>query len=123
MGAEDIFTPSFNNGFSIVLSVIVALSTLFSLLLLTLPKQYDPYADKPLNFVDEKGNEVKMQTKDGKPPLKWKQGKSVQIVVLGDIGRSPRMQYHAISFAKHGGRVSLIGYRGMLHPKMIEIKY
>ncbi|EFR00454.1 chitobiosyldiphosphodolichol beta-mannosyltransferase [Nannizzia gypsea CBS 118893] len=35
---------------------------------------------------------------------------SVQIVVLGDIGHSPRMQCHALSIARHGGRVSLIGY-------------
>lgn len=37
---------------------------------------------------------------------------SVQIVVLGDIGRSPRMQYHAASVAQHGGLVQLIGYSG-----------
>lgn len=37
---------------------------------------------------------------------------SVQVLVLGDIGRSPRMQYHAMSIAKHGGRVDLIGYQG-----------
>lgn len=36
----------------------------------------------------------------------------IQVVVLGDIGRSPRMQYHALSIAKHGGTVDLIGYRG-----------
>lgn len=36
----------------------------------------------------------------------------VQILVLGDIGRSPRMQYHALSIAKHGGFVDLIGYHG-----------
>ncbi|KAM5438499.1 mannosyltransferase [Microsporum ferrugineum] len=35
---------------------------------------------------------------------------SVQIVVLGDIGHSPRMQCHALSIARHGGRVFLIGY-------------
>ena len=35
---------------------------------------------------------------------------SVQILVLGDVGRSPRMQYHALSVAKHGGRVDLIGF-------------
>jgi beta-1,4-mannosyltransferase len=35
---------------------------------------------------------------------------SVQIIVLGDVGRSPRMQYHALSIAKHGGRVDLIGF-------------
>lgn len=38
--------------------------------------------------------------------------KSVQVVVLGDIGRSPRMQYHAISLAKSGARVDLIGFAG-----------
>ncbi|KAL9637706.1 MAG: hypothetical protein Q9164_002031 [Protoblastenia rupestris] len=41
----------------------------------------------------------------------------VQIVVLGDIGRSPRMQYHALSIAKHSGQVDLIGYQDSdLHP-------
>ncbi|KAI1410334.1 glycosyltransferase family 33 protein [Hypoxylon sp. FL1857] len=35
---------------------------------------------------------------------------SVQVLVLGDIGRSPRMQYHSLSVARHGGRVDLIGY-------------
>ncbi|KUI63748.1 Chitobiosyldiphosphodolichol beta-mannosyltransferase [Cytospora mali] len=35
---------------------------------------------------------------------------SAQVLVLGDIGRSPRMQYHALSIAKHGGIVELIGY-------------
>lgn len=38
---------------------------------------------------------------------------SAQILVLGDIGRSPRMQYHALSIAKHGGSVQIIGYNGM----------
>ncbi len=37
---------------------------------------------------------------------------SVQVIVLGDVGRSPRMQYHALSIAQHGGRVDLIGYQG-----------
>lgn len=37
---------------------------------------------------------------------------SVQIVVLGDIGRSPRMQYHALSIIQHGGRVDFVGYLG-----------
>ncbi|KAG9238992.1 chitobiosyldiphosphodolichol beta-mannosyltransferase [Amylocarpus encephaloides] len=36
---------------------------------------------------------------------------SVQVLVLGDIGRSPRMQYHAMSIAQNGGRVDLIGYQ------------
>eukprot|EP00435_Cladocopium_sp_Y103_P073236 s304_g42.t2 len=38
----------------------------------------------------------------------------VAVIVLGDIGRSPRMQYHATSLAKHGCEVSLIGYAGVL---------
>ncbi|OJD37148.1 beta-mannosyltransferase [Diplodia corticola] len=36
---------------------------------------------------------------------------TVQVVVLGDIGRSPRMQYHAISLAKLGYTVDIIGYK------------
>jgi beta-1,4-mannosyltransferase len=52
------------------------------------------------------------------PPKATKSGStiepkiSVQVLVLGDIGRSPRMQYHAMSIAKHGGRVDIIGYNG-----------
>jgi beta-1,4-mannosyltransferase len=33
-------------------------------------------------------------------------------VVLGDVGRSPRMQYHALSLARKGYDVALVGYRG-----------
>lgn len=52
------------------------------------------------------------------PPKATKSGSkiepkiSVQVLVLGDIGRSPRMQYHAMSIAKHGGRVDIVGYNG-----------
>ncbi|CAG8581132.1 19461_t:CDS:2, partial [Cetraspora pellucida] len=38
--------------------------------------------------------------------------KNVTIIVLGDIGRSPRMQYHALSFAQNGWTVDLVGYDG-----------
>ncbi|ESO87135.1 hypothetical protein LOTGIDRAFT_210506 [Lottia gigantea] len=38
--------------------------------------------------------------------------KSVCIVVLGDIGRSPRMQYHAVSFAEEDFNVDLVGFGG-----------
>jgi len=34
------------------------------------------------------------------------------VVVLGDVGRSPRMQYHANSLLKEGHTVSLVGYNG-----------
>ncbi|KAJ8319455.1 hypothetical protein KUTeg_004546 [Tegillarca granosa] len=38
--------------------------------------------------------------------------KYVCVVVLGDIGRSPRMQYHSLSLAKEQYNVDLIGYGG-----------
>ena len=37
----------------------------------------------------------------------------VVVLVLGDIGRSPRMQYHALSIARKGGVVDLVGYNGV----------
>lgn len=42
-----------------------------------------------------------------------RQGHAV-VLVLGDVGRSPRMQYHALSLAKENPtiQVSLVGYRG-----------
>ncbi|KAM3508080.1 hypothetical protein MY11210_006863 [Beauveria gryllotalpidicola] len=44
----------------------------------------------------------------------------VQILVLGDIGRSPRMQYHAISIAKHGKKVDIIALKETArHPDLI----
>lgn len=36
--------------------------------------------------------------------------KNVCVVVLGDIGRSPRMQYHSLSLAEHGHKVDIVGY-------------
>lgn len=36
--------------------------------------------------------------------------KNVKVVVLGDIGRSPRMQYHALSLANNGLNVNIIAY-------------
>lgn len=38
--------------------------------------------------------------------------RNVCVLVLGDIGRSPRMQYHAISLGKHGFSVSFVGFFG-----------
>ena len=36
----------------------------------------------------------------------------VAIVVLGDLGRSPRMQFHALALADDGVEVDLVGYAG-----------
>ena len=38
----------------------------------------------------------------------------VCVVVLGDVGRSPRMQYHALSFARVGYNVDLVGFGNSL---------
>ncbi|KAJ1896108.1 mannosyltransferase [Kickxella alabastrina] len=38
--------------------------------------------------------------------------KRVTILVLGDIGRSPRMQYHALSLARAGHLIDFVGYDG-----------
>ncbi|XP_061413838.1 chitobiosyldiphosphodolichol beta-mannosyltransferase [Lethenteron reissneri] len=58
----------------------------------------------------------------GSPPL-------VCVLVLGDVGRSPRMTYHALSLAEHGFQVRLLGYRGakpaqhLLENERISIVY
>ena len=75
------------------LVIILAIS---SLVLLNLPTQYGGLIGK-----DRSANRV-------------------QVLVLGDIGRSPRMQYHALSIAKHGAHVDLIGYRESdIHPDIL----
>lgn len=38
--------------------------------------------------------------------------RSVVVFVLGDVGRSPRMMYHAESFANNGFETYIVGYRG-----------
>ncbi|KAL3793552.1 hypothetical protein HJC23_007292 [Cyclotella cryptica] len=38
--------------------------------------------------------------------------KHAVVMVLGDLGRSPRMQYHALSLLEQGHYVSLVGYAG-----------
>ncbi|BGP42115.1 mannosyltransferase [Rhodotorula kratochvilovae] len=43
--------------------------------------------------------------------------KSVALVVLGDIGRSPRMLYHAQSFARNGFTTYIVAHRGSKPPK------
>jgi beta-1,4-mannosyltransferase len=110
MGVGAVFT---NNGFSVILTGFLVVSTLFTVLLFTLPTQYNAFEDdededRSSGIIDE----TDVTTHDGKSPVQRKHGRTVQIVVLGDIGRSPRMQYHALSIAKHGGRVFLIGYQG-----------
>ena len=47
---------------------------------------------------------------------------NVLVAVLGDVGRSPRMQYHAYSFAQCDfiGNVTLLGYTGEKCMPLVE---
>ena len=38
----------------------------------------------------------------------------VCILVLGDVGHSPRMQYHALSLAANNFNVDIVGYKGKM---------
>lgn len=79
-----------------IISIAFCLSTAITVLILLLPSQYEPKQANPA-----------AGSQDDKTPKT-----SVQILVLGDIGRSPRMQYHALSIARQGGDVVIIGYKG-----------
>jgi beta-1,4-mannosyltransferase len=41
------------------------------------------------------------------------------VVVVGDLGRSPRMQYHAHALATSGADVDVIGYEGVALPQFL----
>ena len=59
--------------------------------------------------------QLTMTTENRKRPL------HVAVIVMGDVGRSPRMQYHAQSLLEEGYTVSLIGYDGeQLIPSLQE---
>jgi beta-1,4-mannosyltransferase len=104
-----------NSLLDISLAIAVVCSTIFTLFLITLPSRFHLRDGK-----HEKESEGS-STDLGKPSLTKAYKTSVQILVLGDIGRSPRMQYHAISIAKLGGSVQLIGYtESKVHPDLIS---
>ena len=84
-----------------LVSVAFYLSTALTVLILLLPSQYSS------NAVEKQHDEGASSSPPPQDPKK-----TTQILVLGDIGRSPRMQYHALSIAKHSGWVDVIGYRG-----------
>ncbi|KAF2007793.1 glycosyltransferase family 33 protein [Amniculicola lignicola CBS 123094] len=115
------FTDEFNHWFEVVLFLFLFVSTVFSICLLTLPSQYDPYKDRQGTILKEEEEEARKAGRPVEKEVKFKPGRTVQIVVLGDIGRSPRMQYHASSIAKHGARVYLIGYQeSEIHPDILS---
>ncbi|KAK0567122.1 mannosyltransferase [Tilletia horrida] len=46
--------------------------------------------------------------------------RSAAVVVLGDVGRSPRMCYHAESLANEGWKVGLVGYHSTTLPPTLQ---
>ncbi|KAH7392277.1 beta-1,4-mannosyltransferase-like protein [Phaeosphaeria sp. MPI-PUGE-AT-0046c] len=121
MGLNAFLSSNAGSQYSLLLSVGLALSTLFTILLVTLPARYNKLDHGAIRYVDDDGKELERIPADRKEPIDTKTGNAVQIVVLGDIGRSPRMQYHALSIAKHGGKVFLIGYQeSEIHPDIIS---
>uniref|UniRef100_A0A8C5GGL9 Chitobiosyldiphosphodolichol beta-mannosyltransferase-like n=1 Tax=Gouania willdenowi TaxID=441366 RepID=A0A8C5GGL9_GOUWI len=45
----------------------------------------------------------------------------VCVLVLGDVGRSPRMQYHALSLSRHRYRVTVVGFLDSKpHPSLLN---
>ncbi|KAL4972193.1 glycosyl transferases group 1-domain-containing protein [Aspergillus desertorum] len=83
-----------------VIEVAFLVSTIVTLFILMLPSQYEP-----------KRRESRSSDDLSEPKT------TAQVLVLGDIGRSPRMQYHALSIARSGGQVSIVGYyESEVHP-------
>lgn len=82
----------------LTLGLALAVSTLFTLALMSLPTRCESHGSRKREAIGGKSQ--------GQTTL------TVQVLVLGDIGRSPRMQYHSRSFANHGVDVELIGYTG-----------
>ena len=108
-----------------LLPLAVLISTAFTIFIVTLPSKYSHFngeevTDDHFSVNDRKDAErsgynyfQQHKTDDGKLGVET----TIQVVVLGDIGRSPRMQYHALSIASHGGMVNLIGYvESEVHP-------
>ncbi|PWY75330.1 beta-1,4-mannosyltransferase [Aspergillus sclerotioniger CBS 115572] len=83
-----------------LISIAFYISTAITLVIFLLPSQYASKRDS--------GQDAPNEPKT-----------TVQILVLGDIGRSPRMQYHALSVARNGGQVDMIGYHESdVHPEI-----
>ncbi|KAI9823845.1 MAG: mannosyltransferase [Phylliscum demangeonii] len=83
---------------------MVVLSTLITLVMLALPTRYKENSSEAAKRKHD-GNTHRARLQQ--EPFKA----SIQVLVLGDIGRSPRMQYHAKSIAEAGNHVEIIGYR------------
>lgn len=109
----------------VILSLALFSSALFFAFVLTAPKDFDPRNEVEITEDDFTNEDKTAAEKSGYAYYKkhrnadnvLKTNNTFHVVVLGDIGRSPRMQYHALSIAAHGGLVNLIGYvESEVHP-------
>ena len=101
-----------------LLPAAVLSSSLVTIIILTLPPPYTPshvpcwtrddFSDHDQEHADRSGFTHFQRHHDARG--RYRPSCAVQVVVLGDVGRSPRMQYHAMSIAAHGGHVNVIGY-------------
>lgn len=102
----------------IVLPLAVVASTALTIFIATLPQIFDPSQSREFVEADFTDEDKKNPEKSGFASYQahknadgvFKVANSVHVVVLGDIGRSPRMQYHALSIAAKGGRAVIVGY-------------
>lgn len=102
----------------LILPFAFAASTALTIFIATLPQIFDPSQSREFKDSDFTEEDKKNAEKSGYASYQkhknadgvFKAGTSVHVVVLGDIGRSPRMQYHALSIAAKGGRAVIVGY-------------
>jgi beta-1,4-mannosyltransferase len=89
--------------FNYDLTPFLALSTLITLLMIIFPTRYDPsQITKPKAVAPASISNTASRNR---------QDVSVQVVVLGDIGHSPRMVNHVRSIVSRGGTVQFVGYK------------
>ncbi|KAK3724539.1 mannosyltransferase [Vermiconidia calcicola] len=115
-----------------LLTLAVILSTALTIFIITLPSSYSHFQSGEITEEDFTEDDRQHAERSGyayyhnhrDPDGKLKTECTIEIVVLGDIGRSPRMQYHALSVASHGGRVDLIGYvESDVHPDVQRSRF
>ncbi|KAM0718278.1 hypothetical protein Q7P37_006610 [Cladosporium fusiforme] len=102
----------------VLLPLAFVASTALTIFIATLPQIFDPAQAREFVESDFSDEDKENPEKSGyasyqahkKADGVFKVDTSVHVVVLGDIGRSPRMQYHALSIAAQGGRAVIVGY-------------
>ena len=112
----------------LILPLAVVVSTALTIFIATLPQRYDPSDAREITDSDFTEEDKANAGKSGYASYQahknengiFKVHASVHVVVLGDIGRSPRMQYHALSIAAQGGRAVIVGYADSdIHPDIL----